>query len=124
MVSVGDLPIHITWSLKGKEVNSGDSITTTMLGQRVSMLVISSVDYSHVGEYTCRASNQAGSVTHSTELTVNGNRMVAGKALKVIDIINLILFISRTTSNHPLQLWEANHRRWRLCSTDMRCFAW
>ena len=67
------MPVTITWSLKGKELNSGDSITTSMLGTRASMLVISSVDYSHVGEYTCRATNQGGSVTHSAELKVNGN---------------------------------------------------
>ena len=64
--------MHITWSLKGKELNSGDSIMTTMLGKRASMLIISNVDYTHIGEYTCRATNQAGSVTHSTELKVNG----------------------------------------------------
>ena len=44
-----------------------------MLGQRVSMLVIASVDYTHIGEYTCRATNPAGSVTHAAELNVNGN---------------------------------------------------
>ena len=73
VVSKGDMPITITWSLKGQELNSGPSITTNMLGQRASMLVISSVDYSHVGEYTCRATNSAGSVTHSALLRVNGN---------------------------------------------------
>ena len=72
VVSKGDTPITITWSLKGQELNSGPSITTTMLGRRASMLVISSVDYSHVGEYTCRATNPAGSVTHSANLRVNG----------------------------------------------------
>ena len=74
VVSKGDMPISITWSLKGQELNSGPSITTNMLGQRASILVISSVDYSHVGEYTCRATNPAGSVTHSAILRVNGNR--------------------------------------------------
>ena len=83
VVSHGDMPIHITWSLKGKELNSGPSITTTMLGQRMSMLVISSVDYSHVGEYTCRATNPAGSVTHSTELNVNGNQQSQGNAPEI-----------------------------------------
>ena len=73
VVSKGDMPITITWSLKGQELNSGPSITTTMLGQRASILIISSVDYSHVGEYTCRATNPAGSVTYSAELRVNGN---------------------------------------------------
>ena len=83
VVSSGDKPITITWSLKGQELNSGPSITTTMLGQRASILVISSVDYSHVGEYTCRATNPAGSVTYSTELNVNGKQKITGKALKI-----------------------------------------
>ena len=73
VVSQGDMPVAITWSLKGKELNSGPSISTTQLGARASMLVISSVDYTHIGEYTCRATNPAGSVTHSTDLKVNGN---------------------------------------------------
>ena len=82
VVSRGDMPITITWSLKGQELNSGPSITTTMLGRRASMLVISSVDYSHVGEYTCRATNPAGSVTHSANLRVNGKHMSAREAQK------------------------------------------
>ena len=81
-VSHGDMPITITWSLKGQELNSGPSIMTTMVGTRTSMLIISSVDYSHVGEYTCRASNPAGSVTHSADLVVNGKFWLGGKALE------------------------------------------
>jgi hypothetical protein len=59
--------------LKGDIVSSSPSLSTTMLGSRTSILMLSSVDYIHSGEYTCRASNMAGSVTYSTELTVNGN---------------------------------------------------
>ena len=73
VVSQGDMPISLTWSLKGEKLNSSPDITTTMLGQRVSMLVIASVDYTHIGEYTCRATNPAGSVTYSAHLKVNGN---------------------------------------------------
>ena len=81
VVSRGDMPITITWSLKGQELNSGPSITTNMLGRRASILIISSVDYSHVGEYTCRATNMAGSVTYAAELNVNGNNlMVSGRS--------------------------------------------
>ena len=87
VVSRGDMPITITWSLKGHELNSGPSITTTMLGKRASMLVISSVDFTHIGEYTCRATNQAGSVTYSTELKVNGNQMSKGRHWKYSPII-------------------------------------
>ena len=72
VVSQGDMPVTITWSLKGQELSSGPELTTTMLGTRTSMLTISSVSYQHIGEYTCRATNPAGSVTHSAELKVNG----------------------------------------------------
>lgn len=73
VVSHGDEPITISWSLKGDIVSSSPSLSTTMIGARTSLLMLSSVDYIHSGEYTCRATNDAGSVTYSTELTVNGN---------------------------------------------------
>ena len=82
VVSSGDMPISITWSLKGQELNSGPDITTTMLGQRTSMLTIASVSYLHIGQYTCRATNPAGSVTHSTMLSVNGNCELQGRHWK------------------------------------------
>ena len=72
VVSRGDRPLSITWSLKGDIASSDDTMTTTMLGTQASMLVISSVDYRHSGDYTCRAENPAGISTHSTELKVNG----------------------------------------------------
>ena len=73
VVSSGDRPLSITWSLKGDIVSSDDTMTTTMLGTQASMLVIQSVDYQHSGVYTCRAENPAGITTHSAELKVNGN---------------------------------------------------
>ena len=82
VVSRGDMPVTITWSLKGQELNSGPSIATTQLGQRASMLVIASVDFTHIGEYTCRATNTAGSVTYATDLKVNGKSKVQMKALE------------------------------------------
>ena len=72
VVSKGDKPLTITWSLKGDIVSSDPTLTTTMLGTQASILVISSVDYQHSGIYTCRAENSAGVITHSAELKVNG----------------------------------------------------
>ena len=72
VVRKGDKPLSITWSLKGDIINSDPVMTTTMLGTQVSMLVISSVDYTHSGVYTCRAENPAGVVSYSAELLVNG----------------------------------------------------
>ena len=88
-VSRGDLPITITWSLKGQELNSGPSVTTTMIGTRTSMLIISDVDYTHIGEYTCRATNPAGSVTHAAKLNVNGNLSSQGMAMETFSKLRL-----------------------------------
>ena len=73
VVTRGDKPLTITWSLKGDIVSSDPTLTTTMLGSQASILVISSVDYHHSGVYTCRAENIAGISTYSAELNVNGN---------------------------------------------------
>ena len=73
VIRSGDKPIVITWSLKGDIINSGPTLSTTMLGTQASMLVITSVDYQHSGVYTCRAENSAGIATYSAELKVNGN---------------------------------------------------
>ena len=73
VIRSGDMPMSITWSLKGDIVSSGPTLTTTMLGSQASILMISSVDYQHSGVYTCRAENAAGISTYSAELRVNGN---------------------------------------------------
>ena len=72
IVSKGDEPLHITWSLKGDDVSSEPGLTTTTLGARTSMLTISSVGYRHSGLYTCMAKNRAGVATETAELRVNG----------------------------------------------------
>ena len=95
VVRKGDKPLSITWSLKGDIINSGPTLTTTMLGTQASMLVISSVDYHHSGIYTCRAENPAGVTTHSAELLVNGNCF--GQALEA--------FIYRTTRDCSIHIW-------------------
>ena len=72
VVTRGDMPMSITWSLKGDIISSDPTLTTTMIGQQTSLLIISSVDYLHSGTYTCRAENAAGISTYSAELRVNG----------------------------------------------------
>ena len=72
VVRSGDLPLSITWSLKGDTINSDPVISTTMLGTQSSILMITNVDYQHSGVYTCRVENPAGISTYSAELSVNG----------------------------------------------------
>ena len=76
IVSSGDLPIKISWSLQGSDneiSGGGRGITTASMGARASFLSIDSVGSQHGGEYTCTARNKAGVSSLSTSLRVNGN---------------------------------------------------
>ena len=72
IVTEGDEPLTISWSLQGEIVSSEAGLTTTALGTRTSMLTIQSVGYRHSGTYTCTATNKAGSSFQSAVLKVNG----------------------------------------------------
>ncbi|CAD1475933.1 unnamed protein product, partial [Heterotrigona itama] len=79
----GDLPVKIVWSLNGRPVDvgrvSGDhsydipdiDIVVTRSSKRISTLTIDSVAARHAGEYSCTATNAAGSATHTSVLSVN-----------------------------------------------------
>ena len=69
----GDEPLMITWHLQGADVSSEPSLSTTMVGTRSSILIITHAGYRHAGVYACRAQNSAGTNTYSAELRVNGN---------------------------------------------------
>jgi len=71
-VQRGDLPLTITWSLKGDIVSSEPGMSTAQVGPRASLLSIHSVGYRHSGTYTCTARNDAGTAVHSADLMVNG----------------------------------------------------
>jgi hypothetical protein len=103
IVTHGDEPLTITWSLQGEVVSSEPGLTTSALGGRTSMLTIQSVGYRHSGQYTCTASNTAGSKSESVELRVNGeacsttkrDKRTAGRALQK-SFINIFLFFERS----------------------------
>ena len=71
----GDEPLRLTWSWQGEDLALGPDITTSQLGGRTSLLMISSVSYRHSGRYTCIASNEAGTASFSTDLLVNGKEL-------------------------------------------------
>ena len=72
VVTEGDEPFNIAWSLHGHNLTSDLGITTSNIGGRTSLLMIPKVNYKHMGNYTCKASNKAGSVSHTASLKVNG----------------------------------------------------
>jgi hypothetical protein len=72
-VSKGDKPLKITWNFHGEELSSHMGIATTKIGDRTSLLTISSVMAGHSGNYTCTARNAAGSISYTTSVHVNGS---------------------------------------------------
>ncbi|KAG5890611.1 hypothetical protein JTB14_005121 [Gonioctena quinquepunctata] len=70
-VSKGDIPLNITWLLKGKEIQNTFGINTIAIGTKTNLLTINSVQAEHAGIYTCRASNRGGEATQSAELFIN-----------------------------------------------------
>ena len=69
----GDQPLSFAWTFHGSSITNDLDIITTPIGAKGSMLVISSVDYKHRGNYSCTAKNMAGMRTQTAELKVNGN---------------------------------------------------
>ena len=69
----GDLPLEITWMFEGRPIEPDRAdITISGSGKRLKHLTIEAVAARHAGEYTCVASNVAGSVARSSALKVNG----------------------------------------------------
>lgn len=73
IVTSGDRPLSISWSFHGIDSQVSDNgITTSNIGGRMSMLVIEDVKHTHQGNYTCQATNEAGTSSHTAYLKVNG----------------------------------------------------
>ncbi|XP_029035511.1 Down syndrome cell adhesion molecule-like protein Dscam2 isoform X17 [Osmia bicornis bicornis] len=69
----GDMPMDISWAFNSVPIDTSrdSSITITKISRLLSTLSIDGVSARHAGEYTCSASNLAGSVSRSATLTVN-----------------------------------------------------
>lgn len=69
----GDAPLDIDMMFKGDPIDMTKSgVVITDSGKRAKQLMIEAVEAKHAGEYTCIASNSAGSTSRSTILAVNG----------------------------------------------------
>lgn len=73
MITKGDLPLNITWTLNNNELKSGrDGITIMRMTARLSALNIESIDSEHRGVVKCIARNAAGATEFESELKANG----------------------------------------------------
>ncbi|XP_042239240.1 Down syndrome cell adhesion molecule-like protein Dscam2 isoform X3 [Homarus americanus] len=67
----GDLPVNFRWEKDGGPVPIYDGITTRLLDDYQTQLVIDRISSRHNGEYTCLASNAAATRHYTAKLTVN-----------------------------------------------------
>lgn len=73
VVTKGDFPIDISWMFQNQALDEKrEDVIISNVGKRGKQLSIESVKAGHAGEYTCIASNIAGSTTLTATLEVNG----------------------------------------------------
>lgn len=72
LVSKGDMPIEFSWLFNEEPVHEDLSVNIAPFGKKTSVLSIDYVNESHIGNFTCVASNRAGIATYSAELLVKG----------------------------------------------------
>ncbi|XP_054281239.1 cell adhesion molecule Dscam2-like [Macrosteles quadrilineatus] len=68
-ITKGDLPLDIQWRKDGGALDQ--DVSVQQYGQYTSSLSIESLAPRHAGSYTCVATNQAATDTHSSNLLVN-----------------------------------------------------
>ena len=72
IVTKGDFPLSIHWSINGDAVDSVESIFISPVGSRASYLYIYPVSHKHRGFYSCHVTNEAGTASASAILRVKG----------------------------------------------------
>lgn len=72
-VAKGDLPMKISWQFNSQPIFAHSGIVTTKIGDRSSFLTVPSVTAENRGNYTCVATNAAGTFNLSAVLYVHGS---------------------------------------------------
>lgn len=72
VVSKGDMPITFSWLFNNKPIEIEASVKVAPFGRKTSVLNIDYVDQSHIGNFTCVATNNAGVASYSAELLIKG----------------------------------------------------
>ena len=79
-IAKGDLPINIIWqkdetALIKNSFSNDDSIDVISFDEYNSILKIEELDVHHIGNYSCLASNSAGTAIHYQMIHVNGKNV-------------------------------------------------
>ena len=82
----------ITWSAFSPITNIPDSTTTSQGSTYTSTLVLNGVIVEHLGQYTCNATNEGGSVTATTDLLVTGKDLMSIYISYILSILHSCAF--------------------------------
>lgn len=69
----GDDPIRIIWDIGGERNLDEFDVETSKVGRKGSVIAIEYLQPHHAGIYRCTASNEAGSRSWSSVLSISGN---------------------------------------------------
>ena len=73
-ISKGDTPIFFKWFRNGIEVGGKETEGTILnINDFTSIISIDHLESHHSGNYSCQATNKAGSFSQSVSIIVNGN---------------------------------------------------
>lgn len=92
-ISKGDLPLTINWLYNNQSITLVDGVMARQVSKKMSTLEIESVQAHHIGEYTCTATNKAGTSSYSAYLHVNGT------SLYILLRCSSLIFSSSTNSS-------------------------
>ncbi|KAK8765881.1 hypothetical protein V5799_007339 [Amblyomma americanum] len=82
----GSRPLKFAWFKDGRPVAAGDRAVPQTLTETLSTLTIPKVTAEDVGNYTCQASNEAGSDSHTAELLVTAHCTVPKQPRKLVPV--------------------------------------
>ncbi|XP_050305190.1 cell adhesion molecule Dscam2 isoform X14 [Anthonomus grandis grandis] len=69
-MATGDTPVTFDWMLNGNPVKKFKAINVGSFGAKISLLSIDGIQRELIGNYTCIATNRAGTSSYTAELTV------------------------------------------------------
>ncbi|KAI4460603.1 basigin related [Holotrichia oblita] len=113
-VGKGDLPLNISWKLNGVRVSPNDGVSIIPIGGRTSLLTIPAIQPRNAGEYTCYASNTAGSATHTATLYINVQPSIAPfefgvEAVNSGEMVSVLCTVNK--GDFPINItWNLNGR--------------